>query len=189
MQQEPPTDFVTSAAQTKPPPESTSSGGNVNFTESKDAEVLCREHREKFLTRILTAAAFLRTDPAMLMVGSVLFALGRTRSTRSHTRLKLSSNDTPVRRGLPNEHCSGGIANIGAITIRPDAVNQGLHFRLAKTGVSTGFACLRARKDSINGRGQKRLIDIGLRRMCSQHILYVRHSEPPGDETNTIHNV
>src|SRR5689334_17788267 len=91
--------------------------------------------REQIATGLLTAAANLRADAAVVMVGGVPLALLGARTTGDHARLERGADDSDVGFGLTGQHSADAVADIGAVEIEPDAPDELRHVRLAKAGV------------------------------------------------------
>ena len=90
---------------------------------------------EQVVARLLAAAAKLRADAAMVMVGRVALALIAARTTRRDTCFDRGPDDAEVGFGLAGHDAADGVADIGAVETAPDAPHHLGHVRLAEAGV------------------------------------------------------
>ncbi len=131
---------------------------------------------QQVAARVLTVAAHLAADAAVLMLLAMPLAFLSTDAANIRTRLELATKNGPVHLGLPRANLAGGLADISTVVVEPNATNQFLHRLFCQAIISTCDASLSALKACFNALGQRgrlRRRTIGVR---LQHFLCVRHN-------------
>jgi hypothetical protein len=128
---------------------------------------------------VLAAAANLRADAAVVMVGRVALALIAARTTHHDARLDGGPDDTEVDFGLAGHDAAHRVAYVGAVEIEPDASRQLRNVRLAEARI--GAACTRGRaiEALVDTRQEQVAINAGRPRMplddfSNRHVALLR---------------
>src|SRR2546423_3271182 len=92
---------------------------------------------EQVVAGLLTAAAHLGANAAVLVVLGVPLALFATGTARHHAALNGCADDAGVRRCLAGHDAAGGVAQIGAVEAKANTSHQLLRIALAEVGIGT----------------------------------------------------
>ena len=116
---------------------------------------LCLERLKNGVARLLTAAARLGADAAMLHLLAMLFALVAAEATRQRARLDDATQQRWLGSGLARHDRSGGRADSGAVQVEADAAGKLLDMLLTQAGVSARGTRLGAVHAGANTRDQR----------------------------------
>jgi hypothetical protein len=119
---------------------------------------------------LLTPAADLGADAAVLVVGRMLVALLRARSTRDRARLGFRPEDADLRFGPPDEDSPRGLAGVGAVEAESNAADHLGHVRFGEVGIGATRARRRAVDALLDATQQPVTIEGGGTWMSSEHV-------------------
>lgn len=128
---------------------------------------------------ILAASASLRTDSAMHVLTCVPLALLGASGARQPAHLECRAQYVLVRAGAPGGQRPGGLAYIGAIHVRANALAQLLHGGLGQARIGAtdaGLCAAEAFFDASDQRCAEVAPHIGMTR---NHLLCAHCSCPP----------
>lgn len=121
--------------------------------------------------RLLTAAAFLRANSAVLVLARVALAFFRARAACERADFECGLQHRLVRARAPRGQRARRDAEVGAIHVEPDALPKVLHHFLRKTRICAADARLRARETLLD-TPHERLTDVAANiRMSADHLL------------------
>jgi hypothetical protein len=86
---------------------------------------------------LLAAAADLRANAAVLVIGGIPLALITTRLAGRRAGFDHCPEDAEIRRGLTYHDPGGGVAGVGAVEAEANAAHHLVHVVLRKIGVCT----------------------------------------------------
>jgi hypothetical protein len=151
----------------------TDSGGRQVSTRAEkwgSAGGLHLNSRQQAVAGLFATSAGLRADPAMFEHGRVLVAFSRAFPARCNARPQLSAENVHRRLRLARYNLPGGLADIRAVLIEPDAPDEVLNILLPETGIRAIQAGLRAIKGLLDAIADQIHVHFGLPGMGFQHF-------------------
>src|SRR2546423_3628952 len=129
-----------------------------------------------------------RANAAMLVLDPMHVALLAADITGERAGIEHSHGDFAVVPGAARDHGAGRGADIRAIEIEPDALDEGLHVLLAKARIHAGGAALRAVAAGLDTAGE-RIVGAGSQLGGTGYHLLDMHERASGDSRQWKENV
>ena len=125
---------------------------------------------EQVVAGLLTAAAHLGANAAVLVVLGVPLALFATGTARHHAALNRCTDDAGVGRCLAGHDAAGGVAQIGAVEAKANAAHHLLYVVHREIRVGTTRAAGGAVEALFDTAQERALIDTCRLWMCLDYV-------------------
>jgi YceI-like domain len=138
------------------------------------------EAGDQLLAGLLTTSAGLRADPAVFVHLGVPVALIGAGPAGSRAGLQHGAGEVGVVAGVPGQHPAGGVADVCAVQVGADALDQVGDPGLAQARVGARGTALGAVEAFIDTPGQCCAVDVAeVGRLGAQHLLNMAHRYLP----------
>jgi hypothetical protein len=142
---------------------------------------------DQILASLLTTSAGLCADPAVLVHLGVPFALVTAGSAGGHAGLERGAGEVGVVAGVPRQHPTRGVTDVGAVQAGTDALDQVGDPGLAQARIGARSTGLGAVEAFVDTPGQCCAVDVAeVGGVGAQHLRYMGHRYLPSSGLDVI---